>query len=180
MLAGGRVGDRLLRRGRPNGRVIAAITAYFAAAALLVPGVLTTALAVALPLYTVAAGCLGAANPPLDAARLDIMPAGLWGRAEAVRTVLRSGADASAPLLFGFTADRLAGGGPAGLEYTFLLMLAPMVLGGIIGTRALRTYPRDVATAAASDAGARRARKTGSASPTADRGDDTRVGLGLK
>ncbi len=44
------------------------------------------------------AALLSAANPPLDAARLDIMPAGLWGRAESTRTFLRSLAQALAPL----------------------------------------------------------------------------------
>ena len=44
---------------------------------------------------------ISAANPPLDAARLDIMPAGLWGRAESTRTFIRSVTQALAPLVFG-------------------------------------------------------------------------------
>ena len=61
-----------------------AITVVFA------PGITTTSVAVALPLLTLAAALLGAANPPMDAARLDIIPPALWGRAEAVRTLLRT------------------------------------------------------------------------------------------
>ena len=57
----------------------------------------------------VGAALISAANPPLDAARLDIMPSGLWGRAESTRTFLRSLAQALAPLLFGAVADLVAG-----------------------------------------------------------------------
>jgi hypothetical protein len=65
----------------------------------------------AVPLLIVAGAGLGAPNPPLDAARLDIMPASLWGRAEGVRTMVRNTAQAGAPLLFGVIADTLGGGG---------------------------------------------------------------------
>jgi hypothetical protein len=47
----------------------------------LAPAIATRAVAVALPLLIVGAILLGAPNPPLDAARLDIMPPGLRGRA---------------------------------------------------------------------------------------------------
>ena len=40
------------------------------------------------------------------------MPSGLWGRAESTRTVLRSLAQAIAPLLFGGLADLIAGIAP--------------------------------------------------------------------
>jgi hypothetical protein len=36
------------------------------------------------------------------------------------------------------------------LAYTFLIMLAPVAISGFVLLRARRTYPRDVATAAAS------------------------------
>jgi len=108
-----------------------------------------------------------AANPPLGAARLDIMPSGLWGRAESARTFLRSLAQAIAPLLFGGLADLIAGIVPVqtpigqrfnavspstaqGLEVTFLVMLVALVAAGIVMLRARHTYPTDVATAAAS------------------------------
>ena len=119
---------------------------------------------------------MSAANPPLDAARLDIMPAGLWGRAEGVRTFLRSLAQALAPLVFGGLAALIAGIaavhetqapigtkyiGPVspsearGLEIAFLMLLVALVAGGIALLRARHTYPRDVATAAASNQGSR-------------------------
>lgn len=70
---------------------------------------------------------------------------------------------ATAPLLFGFTSDQLAPGPRAttpglsyhasgtGLTYTFLLMLIPMALSGVVLLSAVRSYPRDVATALASN-----------------------------
>jgi hypothetical protein len=61
-------------------------------------------LSAALPYVTVAAAGLSAQNPPIDAARLDIMPSRLWGRAEGARTFLRTLAQALAPLPFGFSS----------------------------------------------------------------------------
>ena len=103
------------------------------------PAILVRSLAVGLALYVVAAVAVSAPNPAVDAARLDVIPSWLWGRAEAVRTSLRMLAIAAAPLLFGFLSDELGGGatrtstsgagayagsGP-GLQRTFLLMLIP-------------------------------------------------------
>ena len=92
---------------------------------------------------TVAALALSAQQAPLNAARLDVIPGPLWGRAEGIRTVLRTGAQALAPLLFGLVSDA------AGLQWTFLIMLAPLCAGSIYLFKGLKTYPRDVATAAA-------------------------------
>jgi hypothetical protein len=44
-----------------------------------------------------------------------VMPAPLWGRAESIRTVLRSLAQALASLLFGAMADYVFDGGRSGL-----------------------------------------------------------------
>lgn len=71
---------------------------------------ITTHLPLAVPLLVLAAGCLGAANPPPDAARLDIMVPRLWGRAEAVRSLLHNAGDAGAPLVFGVLAEAAFGG----------------------------------------------------------------------
>ena len=166
-LVSGRLTDWMLRRGVLNARVWVPAIAYIAAALLLIPGLLGNHLTPAIWFDIGGAALIAAANPPLDAARLDIMPAGLWGRAESVRTLLRTLAQALAPLLFGAIADLVAGftphgspigtkpggipqGTARGLEVSFLLMLIPLAAGGIILLRARRTYPRDVATAAAS------------------------------
>ncbi|GAA4585254.1 hypothetical protein GCM10023194_27410 [Planotetraspora phitsanulokensis] len=154
VLTGGRIADRLSSEGHLAARMVVPALSYLAAVALLVPGLLTTALPIALPLLFLAAGSLTAANPPLDAARLDVVHFRLWGRAESVRTFLRMGAEAVAPVTFGFVADSLGPGGARselGLRYAFLIMLVPLVANAVILLRGRHAYPRDVATAVASE-----------------------------
>jgi MFS family permease len=169
-LISGRITDQLLRRGMIEVRVWIPALCYLGAAALLIPGILGSHLTPAVWFDVAGASLLSAANPPLDAARLDIMPAGLWGRAESTRTVLRSLAQALAPLVFGGLADLIAGiapeqapigthpgvispGAARGLEISFLLLLGTLGAAGVFLLRARHTYPRDVATAAASNQG---------------------------
>ena len=149
VLAGGSIGDALLRRGRLNGRIMTATVGATATTIVFVPALLTRSAVTAVPYLMVAVLMLSAQNPPLDAARLDIMPPLLWGRAEAVRTLVRSLAQALAPLLFGAVSDHVFGGGRSGLQWTFLLMLAPLAASASLLFRSRRTYPADVATAAA-------------------------------
>ena len=166
--AGGRLADRLLRRGYARARVLIPAVCLLALPPVLAPAVASTSVAVALPLLVMGAFLLGAPNPPLDAARLDIMHPRLWGRAEAVRTVLRLLGEAAAPAIFGFVSQYVFGspavaaggagpagpvqpaGNAAGLELTYLVFLIPLLIAGLLALAALRTYPRDVATAAAS------------------------------
>jgi MFS family permease len=149
VLAGGAIGDRFLRRGSLNARVTTAAIAAGAALVLFVPALFTRGAVTAVPYLIGATFALSAQNPPLDAARLDIMPALLWGRAESIRTLLRSLAQALAPLLFGAFSDRF-GGGRSGLQWTFVLMLVPLAGSALLLWRARRYYPSDVASAAAS------------------------------
>jgi hypothetical protein len=106
-----------------------------------VPALSIPAPYIALPLLVAGAGLLGAANPPLDAARIDIVPQPLLGRAESVRSVLRGAADTSAPVVVGHVA------GAVGLPAAFLLMTPPLGLAAGLGVIALRTYPQDAAAA---------------------------------
>jgi hypothetical protein len=62
---------------------------------------------------------------------------------------LRSAFEGGAPLLFGAVSEWL-GGGTKGLEWTFMMMLIPMIIAGLIVIPGRRTYPRDVVTAAES------------------------------
>ena len=126
----------------------AAVTAILTTI-LFLPALLTRSVVTAVPYLLVAVLMLSAQNPPLDAARLDIMPPLLWGRAEAIRTLLRSLAMALAPLLFGAVSDHVFGGGRSGLQWTFVVMLVPLAASAWLLFKARRTYPRDVATAAA-------------------------------
>ena len=164
--AGGRIADRLLRRGHLRARVLVPMVCLLALTPVLAPAIVTRTVAIALPLLIVGGFLLGAPNPPLDAARLDIIHPRLWGRAEGVRTALRSTGEAAAPLLFGYVSQYVFGGpgsaaatgsgrgAPAaqatGLEYTFLVFLVPLLIAGVLALAGLRTYPRDVATAAES------------------------------
>jgi MFS family permease len=175
-LLSGRITDLMVRNGLLESRVWVPAICYVGAAALLVPGLLGRNVTPALWFDMGGAALLAAANPPLDAARLDIMPSGLWGRAESVRTVLRSLVQAVAPLLFGGLSQLVAGILPAqtpvgthpgtgsitpsaarGLEITFLILLSTLVAAGVFLARARHNYDRDIATAAASEQAARAA-----------------------
>lgn len=165
VLAGGHVGDYILHRGWLNGRITTAAVAATATVVLFVPAIFTRSALTAVPYLTAAALALSAQNPPLDAARLDIMPPLLWGRAEAVRTFLRAIAQALAPFLFGAVSDHVFGGGRSGLQWTFAVMLVPLAASAVLLFRARRTYPADVATAAAAPAPDRPARAARAAPP---------------
>jgi MFS family permease len=149
VLGGGALGDLLLRRGVFTGRILISAVAATLAVGLFVPAIFTRHATTALPYIALAALALSAQNPPLDAARLDIMVPLLWGRAEGVRTFLRTLGQAIAPVAFGGVSDYVFGGGRSGLQWTFALMLLPLCASAYFLFRALGTYPRDVATAAA-------------------------------
>jgi MFS family permease len=165
-LLSGRITDLMVRNGMLEARVWVPAVCFVGAAILLIPGLLSTHVFPAVWFDMAGAGLLAAANPPLDAARLDIVPPGLWGRAESVRTVARSLVQALSPLIFGGLSQLVAGIVPAqtpvgthtgivspstarGLEITFLILLGTLIAAGVFLARARHTYARDVATAAA-------------------------------
>jgi MFS family permease len=131
--------------GVPTQRVVVAGGAMLAACVLTAPALLATSLYVALPLLVAGAACVGGENPPMDAARLDVVRGTVWGRAEGVRTLLKSGAQAASPVAFGLLADHAFGGGGSGLRDAFLVMLVPLLVGGVLLlTLGRRWYPGDV------------------------------------
>ena len=166
-LVSGPVTDALVRRGAIEARTWAPAVCYLGAGIVLIPGFLAGSLGSAIWFDMLGAALISAANPPLDAARLDIIPSGLWGRAESTRTFLRSLAQALAPLAFGAVADLVAGFQPpqapvgththavvssatgTGLQVSFLIMLVALFAAGVFLVRARTTYPTDVATAGA-------------------------------
>jgi MFS family permease len=167
-LVGGRLPDSLLRRGDLSARVWFPGACYIGAALCLIPGFIGNSLTPALWFDIAGAALISAANPPIQAARLDIVPAGLWGRAQSALTVVRSLAQAVAPLAFGGVSQLVEGIVPAqapigtrphaptpdtttGLEVTFLVMLAALGAAGWLLLRARTTFASDVATAAASE-----------------------------
>ncbi len=77
--------------------------------------------------------------------RVDVIVPRLRGRAEAVRQLLRTAAEAGAPAIFGLLSGALAGGGDAGLRFAFIITLPVLIVSGLILLIALRTYAPDVA-----------------------------------
>lgn len=154
VLAAGPLSDLLLRRGWLPARITVAAVAGTVAVVLFIPALITDRSLTALPFVALAALGLGAQNPPIDAARLDIMPSWLWGRAEGIRTALRTGAQSLAPVLFGVVADAVFGGGSGALKWTFAVMLLPLAASAAFLYGAIRRYPADVATAGAATTGA--------------------------
>lgn len=167
-LISGRLTDLMLARGMLKARVLVPAGCYVLAALLLIPGFASSSLTTALWFDFAGVALIAAANPPIQAARLDIMPAALWGRAASGQTAIRSLSQALAPTLFGALTALIAGIAPSqapigthprtptshtatGLEITFLIMLATLMAGGIFLARARATYATDVATAAASE-----------------------------
>lgn len=166
-VGGGRLADGLIKRGRVDGRLLVGAAGFFLGAALFVPAVATTSLFIAVPLYVLAGAAVAAPNPAMDAARLDVVPAVLWGRAEGVRSLFRAVLQAFAPLLFGVVSAQFGARSPGfggvaknapvspaqthGLEYTLLIMLLTMVAGGVCLLVGRRWYPTDVASAGESD-----------------------------
>jgi len=172
VLVTGLLADRLLAKGRAAARMQVGAWAYFLAVAALIPAMLLPNLGTAAPFMFVAAGGLGGAFPPVDAARLDVMHSRLWGRAEGVRSTIVYLAQAVSPPLFGWLSALLGGRGglafgPAGgasggqgggnLDLTFLMMLVVLVAAAVVLLIGARSYPCDVATAVASEQATRHA-----------------------
>lgn len=166
LLISGRTADRLIRRGHVDARIVVAAVAYLAAAALILPALISSSLLISLPLLILGAAAMSAPNPPLDAAQLDVVPAQLWGRAQGVRTALRNALEAFGPLLFGVIAGLFVAGHAAinssadtagiaaqthGLQIAFLVMLVPLAGAGVLLLAMRSHYPVDVASAGESE-----------------------------
>jgi MFS family permease len=169
VIVSGRVTDRLIRAGRINARMLVGAAAYAATVAFFLPGAALSVLGLALPVLALAAFAVGAANPPVDAARLDIVPSRLWGRAEAIRTLLRQLLQGFAPVIYGLVSQAFGGGGAGlstgidtaasavsarsahGLEEAFLLLTLPLLAGAAGLWACRRVYLREAVAARRSD-----------------------------
>jgi sugar phosphate permease len=189
VLVGGWFSDYLLHRGVIAARPVLTGVAFLGCAVVMLVALQARKPAAGIGLLAVAAGFIGTSVPPLDAARLDVIVPVLWGRAEAVRTLLRSLFQSAAPVVFGVVSDSFGGregsaedsagvhDGPspshgAALAHTFEIMLIPLVAGGLLLVFVgARTYGRDVATALA--VGSRRGSAPGAPPSTGTAG--TRV-----
>ncbi len=166
VLITGRTADNLIERGYISARITVGGSAFLITVVLFLAGFLMSSMYIAIPLFFLAAAALGGTNPPIDAARLDIMHSRLWGRAESVRTTFRFSFEAVAPISFGLLSSRLGSkGGTFGvstqnvqnglpLAHTFMIMLIPVFVAAVILLFLYwghNPYPRDVATVLASE-----------------------------
>jgi predicted MFS family arabinose efflux permease len=145
VVAGGRLGDRLIAHGFLTARIRLGVWSYLAASILLVPVFLASSLVVALPFLLVAGAFLTAPIAPLEAARLDVVHPQLRGRTESARMIARVAAQASAPLVFGVLSSSLGGGGSEGLQLAFLALLPLLAASSVCLMIAVRHYPSEVA-----------------------------------
>jgi MFS family permease len=167
-VVGGQLSDIMLKGGNLTARVWFPGACYIGAALLLIPGFVGSSLNTAMWFNVGGAALISAANPPIQAARLDVVPAGLWGRTSSALTLVRSVAQALAPLVFGGVADLVAGIVPrpapigthphapssntaTGLQVSFLIMSVTLIAAGVFLFRARTTFASDVASAAASE-----------------------------
>jgi len=160
VLATGRLGDWLIERRHITARPLVGGLSFLLAAA--VPARAAHHLPAGRRTVAVLRRSRGRrANPPLDAARLDLMHSRLWGRAVALRTFLRSALEAIAPLLFGYVSTLFGahtgglGSPPATPDPRIRTgrhlphHASPLTVAGLLLVlRARSTYSRDVATAA--------------------------------
>lgn len=149
LMLGGWLSRFMRKRGFIQARILVPGAALFVAALFFAPAIWTTSAWLGITLLTFGGAALAAANPPIDAARLDIVPALLWGRGESGRMALRALLEGGAPILFGAVSGWL-GGGESGLEWTYLIMLIPLLVAASLAIPAYKSYPHDVATARAS------------------------------
>src|ERR1044072_3846590 len=125
MLWGGRLGDRLVARGRVAGRVEVAAAAQVAGVLLLVPAFAGHSTPLMLVLFALGAVTLTMPNAPLAALRADVVHPDLRGRAAAAPAIVYAGAAAASPLVIGLIADAI------GLRGALLVILPLMGVGGI-------------------------------------------------
>ncbi|MGN6550965.1 MAG: hypothetical protein ACTHJ3_13865, partial [Pararhizobium sp.] len=151
IVMGGRFSEMLLSRGYLPARVVIPAVALFVAIPFIGIGVWTRSAWLGIGLLAVGAAALALALAPVDAARLDVIPAHIWGRAEAGRAAVRYVFEGAAPLLLGAISTLIGGSrNGSGLEWAFLVILVSLAVAGILAVPLRRTYGPDVATAAAS------------------------------
>ncbi len=145
LLAGGEVADWLLRRGIVNARVYVTAISSVLASVFFLPGFLTKSLPVAAVLLFFGSLFLTTPIAPSEALMSDVVPAALRGRAAAIRSIVRALA-ALAPLVVGLLADAFD------LPRALAMVTPLYAIGGLVMLLAARSYPTDLASAAAETA----------------------------
>ncbi|MBU2843402.1 MULTISPECIES: MFS transporter [Acidithiobacillus] len=155
VIASGWIADWLLRKGLITARVWVTGMAFLLTIPFFLLALNTNNQVLEFIWLFWGSAALGATNPTLDAARLDIMHSRLWGRAEGIRISLRYILEAAAPFAFGWVSTHFSEshcqlqhcGNGYGLRITFGLFTILLLVATILMLSAIFTYPRDVATA---------------------------------
>ncbi len=165
VVASGWIADWLLRKGLITARIWVTGIAFFLTIPFFLLALHTADQITEFILLFLGSAALGATNPTLDAARLDIMHSRLWGRAEGIRISMRYILEAAAPFAFGWISvhfseshchhQQCADG--YGLQSSFAVFTVVLLIATVLLFAATFTYPRDVATALFSQVGEDRA-----------------------
>jgi branched-chain amino acid transport system permease protein len=140
-LHAGVIGDRLVARGTPAGRVrLTAITRVLFFLVSLVAWS-SSQLAVAIPFFLASGYLVGLTGPLTQAMSIDLVVARVRGQALGVSTAIRAGSTASGPLLLGIVSDLY------GLRQGVLLLTPFMLLAAFLTFVAQRSYDQDFAFA---------------------------------
>jgi branched-chain amino acid transport system ATP-binding protein len=137
VLLSGWMADYLTFRGFRAGRVLVGAVARLVAFPLFILTFTLNNTPVMLLCFTLASMCLVAPQAVLNAARADVLHAGLRGRGTAIDIVVQSVCAAIAPALVGFLADQY------GLRTAFLVLVPLMGLSGLLLLGAVRPYIRE-------------------------------------
>lgn len=138
VMGGGFLADALLRRGVVNARVYVVAFSSMAATAFLLPGFLSTNLAVSGVLMILGGCLLTLPIAPGEAMMNDVVVAQLRGRAGTVRSVVRS-IGAAGPVLVGVLSTAF------GIRVAVASIVPIYAVGGVVMLFAARTYPADLA-----------------------------------
>ncbi|MDD5280797.1 MFS transporter, partial [Acidithiobacillus sp.] len=155
VIASGWIADWLLRKGLITARVWVTGIAFLLTIPFFLLALNTNNQVLEFIWLFGGSAALGATNPTLDAARLDIMHSRLWGRAEGIRISLRYILEAAAPFAFGWVSTYFSEshcqlqhcGNGYGLSISFGIFTVLLLVATILMLSAVFTYPRDVATA---------------------------------
>ncbi len=138
-LGSGYVTDSLTRSGHTAARVVVASTMRIVTAPLFFVAFSVDNAPAMLVFFTLGAITLTASQPPLNAARADVVHPSLRGRATSLDAVFQSIAGAAAPVIMGVIADATS------LRTAFLVVVPLVAVAGLILLLvALPVYRRDV------------------------------------
>jgi ABC-type branched-subunit amino acid transport system ATPase component/sugar phosphate permease len=137
-LVAGYLADWLIFIGFPSARILMAGACRVGVFPLMYVAFTVHNTPVMLIMFTVGAVVLTASQPPLAAARLDVLHPSLRGRGTSLDALMQSLASAASPVVFGILSDHI------GLRGAFLTLIPLSAVGGVVLLLfAVRSYSRD-------------------------------------